>query len=272
MSSYPKSNYSVIGACHRSCFGVLVGFLGRQHPGHAVSGAGFSFRVMDAARFRADLLRPSPLSSRSAFSSWGWKRREADAGPHGEDQVIQLGSHDGFLFQQEIRQFVEDIDVLLQHRSGPGVGTVDEVGDFAVDEPGRLVGIVPVLCDLPAEKYLLLALGIGQRDPAFRSYPRPESYSRAISVACLMSLDAPVLILLKMISSAARPPYATASSLSSWSLYLKSCSSGRNQVTPAARPRGIMVILLTHAEYGGENEQPRHGRLRGRPSPSDLHP
>jgi hypothetical protein len=72
---------------------------------------------------------------------------------------------------------------------------------------------------------------------------------RAMAEARSRSFDAPVVISLKMISSAARPPRSP--QISSVNLlfdvvYWSSC--GRNQVTPSAEPRETMLILWSGSE------------------------
>ena len=80
--------------------------------------------------------------------------------------------------------------------------------------------------------------------------PYSVTIRRAISVACLKSLEAPVEIEPTTISSAARPPIRPAilSSNSSRDMRYRS-SRGSCMVYPsAARPRGMIEILCTGSE------------------------
>ncbi len=138
------------------------------------------------------------------------------------------------------------VELVLDDLLGAGVVAVDDLADLAVDRMRGVVGDMLVWVTLRPEEHFALVLGIGQRSQLVRQAPLGDHVAgdlgRALDVVrgaggdLLGAED-------ELFGDAAAEQRADAAVEP---LLAGSCSgrsSGRNMVTPSARPRGMIVTL-----------------------------
>src|SRR2546430_13312833 len=100
------------------------------------------------------------------------RRRRAAAGGRGRDrhlaevtvhEVVELVGAEGLLLDQPGDHHGEEAAVLGQELVRPTAGAVDDLVDLAVDQLGRLLGVVLLLLDLAAKEDELVGLAVLQR-------------------------------------------------------------------------------------------------------------
>src|SRR6185437_8939222 len=133
--------------------------------------------------------------------------------------------------------------VLRQELAGALLALLDDAANLLVDHCRRGFGDVLALRHRMAEENLFLVLAIAQRPEFFGEAELGHHAAREVGRAAnIVGCSGRDLLGPKISSSATRPPkrlvIIASSSMRDW-LYLS--RSGRNMVTPSARPRGMIV-------------------------------
>ena len=122
------------------------------------------------------------------------------------DDEFDLRGVQGFALEQGGGHAVHDVVVGVEDGVGGLVGGVDELADLGVDGLGGVVGEVAGLADLAAEEDFCRLPFCRRSWVRARDMPYSQTMARASAVERSMSLPAPVVICLRKISSAQRPP------------------------------------------------------------------